>query len=371
MKVIGKKLLERFDKFVKGIDNSDMVAIYHDSDPDGTCSAVIVGKAVERLTGKKVCMHVGANKNHRFLTQEVAAKFKKAKINKIICVDIACEEKPEGLFAAEEFASILIIDHHKLYNDLKGSKKITLIKPQLLYEMSEPSKYCASKLSYDLMSRHAKLDDIDWVAAVGLVGDVCSDAWPEFLREVFAKYNIAIIKDLFETKIGIIARMISSAEVYSEENISLCFDVLYCAKSPDDVVSSQLAKFQKIIEDEINFFITRAPKLAEFYDDVELVFYRISPKYSIKSPLCTVLGFKYPNKTVLVVTEENGTCCVSARRQDKKVAVNALLETATIGFESSNAGGHIVSAGAAFPMKYLPVFKKRVLAGLKKIFTRE
>src|SRR3989344_3638714 len=366
MKLINEKLLERFDSFMKSLSSSDNVAVYHDSDPDGTCAGVIAAKAVEALTGKKVAMHVGANKNHRFVSVELAKELKKSGINKIISVDIACEEKPDGLFAAEKFADILIIDHHKVYNDLKSSKKIVLVKSQLLYDMVEPSKYCAAKLTYDLMARHADMSNYDWLSVVGLIGDVCSDVWPDFFKVVFAKHKIELKKDLFETKLGLIARTISSAEVYSEKNISICFNTLYKAQIPDDIINSKLSKFRAIIEDEIDYYIRNAQNLAEFYEDIELVFYHVTPKHAIKSPLCTILGFKYPDQTVMVVTEENNLHCISARRQDKKVAMNNLLEECTKGFENSNAGGHAVAAGAAFPSEYFAEFKKNLLDELKK-----
>ncbi len=366
MKVINSDLLKQFDTFMTSLKSSDKIAIYHDSDPDGTCAGVIAAKATEALTGKKVALHTGANKNHRFVSEELANEFKKEKINKLIIVDIAAEEKPEGLLIVSKFADILIIDHHKVYHDLKDEKQITLIKPQLIWDMPEPSKYCTSKLVYDLMLRQVKQDSLDWVSVVGLIGDVCTSIWPEFMQAVFTKYNIELKKDLFETKLGLIARIISSAEVYSDKNINLCFNALYKAKNPDDIINSELVKFKDIIEGEIKYFIDNAQALAEFQKDIELVFYLVEPKHAIKSPLCTILGFKYPNQTVIVVTKENENYCVSARRQDKKVAVNNLLEECTKGFNNSNAGGHAVSAGATFPVRYFDEFKSRLVANLKK-----
>lgn len=367
MNLINKNLLEKFDAFARNLKSSDRIAVYHDSDPDGTCSAVIVAKAVERLTGKKIAMHIGRIKNERYISTELASRLKQNNINKIITVDISVDEKIEGVLAAQEFADVLVVDHHKIYCDLNNvSKKILMLKPQMLYNDIDPTPYCAAKFSYDLFSRCIDLSDLDWVASVGIIGDVGSKMWPEFLSAVFKKYEFVVKKDFFKSKMGKIAHFISSAEVYDDKNVDVCFDVLFNAKHPKDVLDSVLKKFAKTIEDEINYFVNNAKKLAEFHNDIGLVFYFVKPKYAIKSPLSTIIGFKYPKKTVMVVSKDDDRINVSARRQDKKLAVNDLLEEITFDFKNSNAGGHSASAGAAFPAEYFQEFKRRLIEKLQK-----
>jgi hypothetical protein len=140
---------------------------------------------------------------------------------------------------------------------------------------------------------------------------------------------------------------------------------------PKDVLNSVLKKYQKIIESEITYFVKNAPRLAEQHKQIDLLFYFIQPKHAIKSPLSTILSFKYPNKTVLIISKDDGRINVSARRHDKKIAVNNLLEESIIGFDDANAGGHAVSAGAAFPAIYFSEFKKRIILQLAKLCTRK
>jgi len=72
-------------------------------------------------------------------------------------------------------------------------------------------------------------------------------------------------------------------------------------------------------------------------------------------------SFKMPNKT-LVVCQQNGKMIdISARRQDRKVAVNNLLIEATRGLQNATAGGHIPAAGARILAKDWNLFKQRII----------
>lgn len=369
MKLVNEELLKKFDSFVKSISANDKVGIYHDSDPDGTCSAVIVAKAIKQLTGKDIAAHIGRVKGEHYLSVAVAEKMREMKLTKIITVDIASDEKPEGAILASEFAQVVVIDHHKLYNDLNAlkSKNCMLIKPQLLYEDVDPQLYCTSKFVFDLFGRHTNLDELDWVSCVGIIADVASKAWLPFLNDVFKKFKIPITEDFFKSRLGKVAHIISSAEVYDEKNIPLCFNILYSAKHPRDILNSELKQFEKVISGEINYFVKNVKKFAEFYDDIGLIFYLFAPQHAITSPISTILGFKYPDKTVIIASKSEDRMHVSARRQDKKLAVNNLLENAVKGFENANAGGHIVAAGATFKAAYFETFKKRIIAQLTEI----
>ena len=85
----------------------------------------------------------------------------------------------------------------------------------------------------------------------------------------------------------------------------------------------------------------------------------MTSKYRIHSPLSTILGLKYPHNTIIIIRAGRGIA-VSARRGDKKIAVNDFLEKAVKGFKGANAGGHIPAAGAGFHKKYLNTFKQRI-----------
>ena len=361
MQLIDKGLLKRFDDFMRNLKSDDVIALYHDADPDGTCSAVIMAKAIERLVKKKIDFHVGRQKGEHYLSSEMADFFISKKVTKLITLDIAADEKPEGLLKAQKSANVLVIDHHKLYSNLNENSKVLLVKPQLLYHPVDPQQYCTSKFVYDLASRHADVSDCDWIASVGVIADVASKMWVDFLTSVFKKYKIKLAQDFFKSRLGKVAHTISSAEVYDEKNVDLCFDVLYKSSQPKDVLKSEVCRFATFIDDEIQKLVRNAKSNAEWHFNGELMLYEIAPKYAVTSPLSTIIGFKYPSTTVVIISEDDGRMHVSARRQDKKIAVNELLERAIIGFENATAGGHVAAAGASFYARDKQEFKRRIV----------
>ena len=149
----------------------------------------------------------------RNFTEKTIKLLKKNKINKVITTDMTVDEggkKP--IKKIEKFADILILDHHKIYHDL-NSKKTVMLKPQLVtHTKLDSSRYPAAKFVYDLSNKILDIQDLDWVAAVGLIGDASTKSWKPFITKVFKKYKIKYNKDQYKTRLGKVAVVISSAE---------------------------------------------------------------------------------------------------------------------------------------------------------------
>lgn len=361
MKIKNKALLDKFKKYIKSITPEDRVAVIHHTDPDGVCSGVIMAKVVERTRGRKIDLRHNQKGNVHAITPKTYNLLKSKKINKVIMTDLGCDESPKYLKKLTDFADVLYVDHHKIYTNL--SNKMVYIKPQLFCDVN-PAKYCAAKLSYDLGRTAADISDLDWLAAVGSIGDIATRPWKAWLSNVFKKYKIKKKKDLFKTKLGEAAILISSAESYDVKNVKLCFDVLYNAKSYKDVLKSGLKKFRKRIDDELNHYLKKLKKDALFEKD--FIYYEISPKYHTKSPLSTILGLKYPNKSVIVAGLNQNPVGISGRRGDGKVKINKLFRDSCSKVPGASAGGHAISAGATVPRKYFQKFKKIMLDKLRR-----
>ncbi len=349
------KLLQKFDKYIEKINKKDKIAIIHDTDPDGICSAVITAKALERITGKKPAVVKGLEEKK--ITKKLQALLKKKKITKLISLDISLDQDLKSLEKINKKINILVIDHHKIYSR-KKIKNLVLIKPQLISKI-KPYEYCTAKLTYDLFLRLVDIKDLDWIAAIGSIADIAHKPWKEWLKKIFRKYGLFLRRDLFKTKLGKIASMISSAEVFDVRNVKKCYEALYSAKKPKQVFKKELVKIRKKVDKELRRLI-KGFKKSEKHNS--LYIYEIKSKIKgIKSPLSTILGLKYPHKTILIVSEAKSKARISARRGDKEVAVNSLLEKAARGLPESNAGGHIPSAGATIRAKDYAKFKKRLI----------
>lgn len=353
--------LERVDAFLRAITPEDKVAIVHDTDPDGICSAVIMAKCVERLRKRAIDIHVPLDRKIHGISASMIAKFKKKKINKIITTDFSLEQDPQTIQKIEKFASILVVDHHKLYNDIK-SQKTLLYKPQFFTSV-DPPKYCTGKLAYDAANRVVNASDLDWMAAAACIADIATQPWEDWLGHVLKRYGINVTNfdnsELFKNPIGQVAATISSTEIYNQKLVPKCFDAFYTAKGPDDVLNSVFGNYKKIIDKELQKHLELFETKAEIFGETH--YYELKSKYRVNSPLSTILGLKYPNKTVLIVNTTKPTISVSARRGDKVKPVNTLLENAVKDFKDANAGGHAPAAGAGFSKKYLKTFKQRII----------
>lgn len=353
--MIETKIPDRVKEFLKGITRKDKVCIIHDTDPDGVCSAVIMAKCIERLRNRKIDLHIPLDKKQYGITQKMIKTVKKAGISKLITADFSAEQDLKTLKELEKQAEILVIDHHKVYSEYQSSRTI-LYKPQF-FTTVEPNMYCTAKLAYDAASSVAKAEDLDWIAATACIADIATSPWKEWLSEVFKKYKVKPNKDLFRTKLGQTAATISSVEVYDARLVPKCFDEFYNAKKPEDILFSRLGKYKKIIDKELGKHMQLFKKAEK---SKETRIYEMSSKYRIHSPLSTILGLKYQHNTIIIINKIDGSIAVSARRGDKKTAMNNLLEEAIKGFKGANAGGHTPAAGAGFHKKYLKQFKERI-----------
>jgi single-stranded DNA-specific DHH superfamily exonuclease len=362
MKMINGNLINRFKSYIAGLKKNDRIAILHHTDPDGVSSAVIMNKLIHKVRYKQIDMRLNQKPDEFFITNETYKKLKKEGINKLIITDLSIDQSKNAVLKdIEKFADILIIDHHKLYNDL-NSKQTIHIKPQLIFDNIQPSMYCTSKLVFDLGSKITDLKDLDWIAAIGIIGDNTFNHWRLFIKHVFKKYNIKNRKSIFETSLGKVTETLFFTEAYDFKKIGECFKIINTVLSYKQVLKSKLKNYKKRVEKEINYWEKNVRKFAEYYPKQELIFDYIKPKYSIKSAICSVMSNQYPNRTIVIAEDmKNDFIQLSVRRMDYKIAVNELLEKTLRSFNGANGGGHTNSAGGRIRKEDLYKFKSNVL----------
>ena len=364
MNITNQEIINRFESFIKSISKNDKIAIIHDSDPDGICSAVIISKAIEKIREKKIDLRINQSINEHGLNIKTVEILKKNNINKVISTDLSLEEIPEMLKELEKFADVLIIDHHPILST-NYTQRVFIFKPQLFCEGIEPPKYCSSKLVYDMCLRVVDISDLDWISAVGVIADIATMAWPEFMTQVFKKYNINKKKDWFNSKLGRIAEYIVSTQSYDLSKIQEAFDAVYNAKNPDDIIKSGLKEYYKIVDAEIKDWVKNVNKRAEIYKNIDLIIYEIKSKYKIKSPISTIISFKYPNKTLITVDIDGDNVGVSARRQDRKIKTNEMILYAIKGLKEAYGGGHPPASGARLKKEHYEIFKNKIIEYLR------
>ncbi len=354
MKITNPELVDRVRTFLRGISPQHKVCILHDTDPDGICAAVIFAKCLQRLRNKKIDLRKSLLQKK--LTDAMIAQIKNDNVTHLIIVDFSADQYPDELRILAKTCSILVVDHHANYTEFEN-KNIIIYKPQLFCNIPS-SSYSTAKLAYDVVRDLVKADDLDWLAAIGLIADIATQPWTEWLNEVFYKYRIDMKEDFFETVLGKAASTINSAEVYDKKLVTICYDLFYKATRPEDIIKSKLNRYREIIQAELDKHIEKFAKEAAEYGD--MLIYPMQSKYELQGPLSTLICLKYPHNTIIIINT-NAHVRVSARRCDQKISAGKLMEQLVNGFHGASAGGHAKSAGARFDKKYLNEFKKRVI----------
>lgn len=360
----------RIDRFMMSFSPKEKIAIIHDADPDGVCSAVVLNRMIERLRGKPADWHYSTRKpNRNTIAPDIVKALKSKKISKVIFTDLPVHEDAAAVKALEKECEILIIDHHTFFQDITSDRAV-LAMPQLLADDIEPSRYTASKLAYDIANRHADMEDSAWIASVGLIGDMAGRNWPEFLSKVFEREKLKPNPhDWFRTTLGEVSEVLLAAMIIEEKNINYCYDALMKAKSPQDVLDDKkLRSLRKSFEAEISRWVREAPKLMEKHDNLKLIWYEISPKYHINSPVSTMISLnpKYTDWAVLVLEKDKEVVRISGRCQSGRVKMNELLKESVKGLKDAAGGGHIPAAGAHLRSSDAGKFRQRVIDGLSK-----
>ncbi|MBS3058039.1 MAG: DHH family phosphoesterase [Candidatus Diapherotrites archaeon] len=353
------KVLAEFDRFVNSLSEKDRIAIITDHDTDGVTAGVIAFKALLQITGKMPAMVIIASNQNEPLSEKTVRVLKKKKINKLVCPDISLDQKERLFFARKisKFAKILNIDHHKVYAKSIGKGNV-LVKPQFFSKI-DPSRYASAKMCFDLFSRHTNLEGSEWIAALGLYGDWGEKAWKGFFSSALRKAGISLekIKELH----GILA----AVDVLEKKRLPECFNNLLSVEKPANSLRS-FAKYRQRLESMLREAEMDFWKNAECHPKLEYCFYLASAKYGIAANLINRLA-KKAQKTTLVIGQRAGKeIKLSARRSDRKIAVNELLENAVKGLKEGSAGGHEPAAGGKILAKDLGKFKKKVLEILEK-----
>lgn len=351
--------LEGFDKIVTSLTKNDRIAIIHDIDADGVSSGAITYNSIKLLRGKEPDLVITPTHKTTKLLSETIELLKEHKINKIICVDFALDQQPESIKETELLAEqILVIDHHKDYN-YADNKKTFILKADYIKDI-DPSKYPASKLVYDLFSRHVSLGRYAWLSSVGLMGDNQLEQWRPFVEEAIKKSESSI-EELFE-----VSSLITSVEVLAPEKLNELLIFLAGCLKPKQVLESDYSKYAKTFHTEVQKVVEEFEEKKEVFGKQELIWFEFESNFNIKSPVINKVSNEiYPNKTVIFVQDKkDGFVSFSARRQDFKVKTNDLLEKCIEGFENAGAGGHIPASAGRIKKEDLPEFKKRILEAL-------
>ncbi len=385
------ELMHRFKQFCSTLSPLDNVVLVHHSDADGFCSGIIAAKAIAQLTGKLPVAVLPYEYGNKKQARKISAAIKKEKANKVIIVDIGIDSAQHSLqqlcpiakgtfspgflptkhfpkaFATAKGLSkkaeqqCLVIDHHKMFRDL-NSEKIVFLKAEF-FTKKDPSAYVTSKFAFDLFNQVTDVSECDWIACLGILGDMNLHSWQRFVHSTIEKRKISM------TQLYALMDLIAAVEVLANEKMPGLFNLFYNAKNPQEILESNFRLYLSRFKKEKDTLVAGFAEKAEHFPEFELYFYSIkSARENIKSYVVNELSQMHPNETVILLQYlGSGRIRFSARRQDFKVKMNELLRRAVKGLPESTAGGHVPAAAGSIRRQDLSKFKENVLKQLVKL----
>ena len=351
-------LLKKAAQFLKQAGPASTAIVYHKACGDGIAAAAIVARTIKKYSGthpKKIIAYA-YNEDFKKLSKELS-KFKFA-----IFVDLAIDRNKDELIALSKSTKVLIVDHHELTNNLNESS-ILHVHPKFFYA-GNSSRYVGAKLAYDICAEVADIREMCWLAGIGLVHDIGSEDFKEFMNQIYRKFpELRDGKNIygFESRLGQIVSVITAASYGPKAEtaaVKLCIE----ANDPMAILESKYAEARLLmhlkeeINKEIKHYVNNWKKEATHDTKLNLAVYEIKSKHNITGPVSTILSLKNPEVIFVMYKKINNLVKISVRSQTKRINCDTLTKRLAMNLTNGIGGGHVPAAGGSFAAKDLKKF---------------
>lgn len=327
----------RFTHFIKNLDKSSKTAIISHTDLDGLSSARLVDEVVHA----DIVKFIDYDQPFGKLVDELRV----AKVKAIICTDFMIDET--FLRLLEQFADVLIIDHHPASKDLNSDITVFMNSQQ----------HCAAYLCYYLFSSVGNIVHLDWLVACASLSDWAFQKNQEWMQNVYQKYG-----EVFDSgELGIrqgkfwdAQLTLSLALVYFSQDLYKVYPLLGAYFRGVQDMKIYARRVLTEVDSCVSRFKVEKISINDGY------FWEFSPQFPIKSLVTNAISAAYQDKTIIIASRRGSYYYLSARRQDQKINVGVLLQQLTQGFSGALAGGHKSAAGGHISLRDVPEFKQRL-----------
>lgn len=172
---------QRFSGFLRDAGRGERLCALHDTDADGLAAGVIWQRALERADAGTV-ERVLPDRSRSPWTADNRARLREHTPDALFVLDLG--SRPEKLLEA---VPTCYIDHHRPDGVPEGDVLISAYG-------WEPTP-STSLLMWELARGVADVTDLDWIAAVGIVGDLGDQAPFDLLQAVKEKYTAKWLKE--------------------------------------------------------------------------------------------------------------------------------------------------------------------------------
>lgn len=326
---------EKAKTFINSIGKKDKVALISHIDFDGLASA----KIINQLLAPDLIKFI----HYKDIDSPLINELKDKRINKAIFTDLSFNV-PEIINEIENFSNVLIIDHHQFKKDFNSDKTIFI----------NSQGYCAAYICYELF-KNAKVEKLDWLAAMASIADYMHQKNPKFLKNTYKKYGEKFnIEKPRQGKLWDIIEKTALALIYTQPDLKKAYDVIGEDLQSLKKLEPLALEVKKSIDKNKQNFEKGKEKIKNGF------FYELKSKFNIDSEFATEISGEDIHKTYIISLNRGDFYKISARQQDKKRNMAELLQEVTKDMECKDAGGHIAAAGARVALNDYEEFKRRL-----------
>ncbi|MCL5018020.1 MAG: DHHA1 domain-containing protein [Candidatus Parvarchaeota archaeon] len=336
------------------IKNNDNFSIFYHLDSDGIISAVILSEAIEKL-GKSV--YAFRVSNYEDFEKGIDMSYFSDNV-------ILCDMQPTKDFI-ERLSSrkLCVIDHHEVID--QGSS--VYINPKMWGDNTyTPCSLLMYKLFDDIVP------ELDWVAAIGLIGDSGGKVNGSFIKGVAKKYSVKLKDDeyLSDNDFGLASNMINSMTLeYGRSGAEEAVGIIKSSNSLKGLLENhRLISASTNANKELGLLREYFENRKELYDEL-VYFLDVDPtKKRYSSTLITPVSLEkgYYGKIIVFMTKINShTLRVNIRANGVNIKLPQVLRE-TFKNIRGTGGGHDMAAAAAIRPQDENKFKSLFLEEAKK-----
>ncbi|HEX8617005.1 MAG TPA: DHH family phosphoesterase [Thermoanaerobaculia bacterium] len=321
-----------FAEFVDATPLDARVLVFHDSDADGVTAGVVLQRALERrgFTNVARCAPTRERDAWSAANRELIAAHK---AEALFVLDLGSRDEP-----LLEDARCCLIDHHHPDGVPPNALLITAYAWDPI-----PN---TSLIVYDLCASLVDVEDLDWVAAIGVLSDLGERAAFPLLARVKKKYAMSDLKEA--------TTLVNAARRASEYQPETAARALLAHATARDFVRSPSAEVEALraAREEVKVAMAEAKKAApKFAGNVALI--RVHSRCQVHPVIAQIWRTRLPKYIVIVANDGYlpGRVNFSARSAS---GINLLefLRSFDLGEgEGSYARGHDQATGGSLPLE--------------------
>jgi len=252
------------------------------SDADGLAAGVIFLRALERSDRTALTL-MATGKGESAWSAGTLRRLDEARPAALLVLDLGSRPKP--IFPG---IPTLLVDHHRPLGIPPGARLISA------YAWQPVS--CTAALVYWLGGTLAELDDLDWVAALGIIGDLGEHAMVAPLPQARARYGSKLLREA--------ASLINAARRSATGDASLALTALLRARGPADIAEGRLPEARQLaaLRQAFNEALADARQVMPVFSG-KVALIRVQSPYLVHPVLAQIWRGRLPNHIIMAANE--------------------------------------------------------------------